>query len=96
MEKVNAVHVNAMDSCVAVVKEVNKGESVSYFNSKNEVESIVARQDIPIYHKVAVVDIKQGEFVIKYGEHIGYAMQDIYAGDHVHVHNIKPVGALKK
>lgn len=96
MGKVNAVHVNAKDSCVVVTEEIKRGQTVSFFNDKHEVESIVAQQDIPIYHKIAVQDIKKGDFVIKYGEHIGYATQDIRVGDYVHVHNIKPVGELRK
>lgn len=96
MEIVNAVHVNDKDSCVVVVKEVEKAQTVSYFNGSKEVESVIARQDIPVYHKIAVCDIMQGNPVIKYGEPIGYATQDIHVGDHVHIHNVKPVGALRK
>ena len=40
-------------------------------------------------HKYALVDIKQGENVIKYGNPIGHATCDIKAGEHVHVHNVK-------
>lgn len=40
-------------------------------------------------HKVALRDIKKGENVIKYGYPIGYALEDIKAGEHVHTHNIK-------
>ncbi len=96
MGKLNAVHVSTRDSCVVVTEEVKKGDSIFFFNDKHEKESLVARQDIPDYHKVAVLDIKKGDFVIKYGERIGFATQDIYAGDYVHIHNIKPVGELRK
>ena len=40
-------------------------------------------------HKYARVPIKAGEAVIKYGEVIGYATQDIAIGEHVHTHNLK-------
>lgn len=40
-------------------------------------------------HKYAVCDIKCGENVIKYGQPIGHAMQDIKKGEHVHSHNLK-------
>lgn len=40
-------------------------------------------------HKIALEDIKSGENIIKYGYPIGYATEDINAGDHVHTHNIK-------
>ncbi len=40
-------------------------------------------------HKYAVCDIKRGENIIKYGNPIGHATEDIAKGDHVHVHNMK-------
>lgn len=40
-------------------------------------------------HKYALIDIKNGENVIKYGSPIGHATEDIKKGDHVHTHNVK-------
>ena len=40
-------------------------------------------------HKYALCDIKSGENVIKYGQPIGHATQDIKKGEHVHTHNLK-------
>ena len=40
-------------------------------------------------HKYAVRDIKRGEDIIKYGQPIGHATDDIKAGEHVHTHNVK-------
>lgn len=40
-------------------------------------------------HKYALVDIKKGENVIKYGSPIGHATCDIKVGEHVHTHNLK-------
>ena len=40
-------------------------------------------------HKYALVDIKEGEDIIKYGQPIGHAICDIKKGEHVHTHNIK-------
>ncbi len=45
--------------------------------------------EIPAGHKYALKDIDKGEFVIKYGEIIGRATQDIKAGEWVHSHNVK-------
>ena len=39
-------------------------------------------------HKYAIRPIKKGENVIKYGNPIGHATEDIAAGDHVHTHNV--------
>ncbi len=40
-------------------------------------------------HKSALVDIAEGENVIKYGFPIGHATQSIKKGEHVHTHNLK-------
>ncbi len=40
-------------------------------------------------HKYALRDIKAGENIIKYGNPIGHATEDIAKGDHVHSHNVK-------
>lgn len=45
--------------------------------------------DIESGHKYALVPIKNGEDVTKYGYPIGIATSDINEGDHVHSHNIK-------
>ena len=40
-------------------------------------------------HKYALRDIKKGEDIIKYGNPIGHATEDILKGAHVHTHNVK-------
>lgn len=40
-------------------------------------------------HKYAICDIKIGENIIKYGNPIGRATEDIKCGEHVHTHNVK-------
>lgn len=39
-------------------------------------------------HKYAVCHISKGENIIKYGQPIGHATEDIAPGDHVHSHNL--------
>jgi (2R)-sulfolactate sulfo-lyase subunit alpha len=48
-----------------------------------------AKMDVPVGHKIALVDIKSGDTVIKYGQDIGKAVADIKKGEHVHTHNLK-------
>ena len=40
-------------------------------------------------HKYARRNIVKGENIIKYGQPIGHATEDIGAGEHVHTHNVK-------
>lgn len=44
---------------------------------------------VTLGHKLAARDIRAGEHIIKYDVPIGSATQDILAGTHVHVHNMK-------
>ena len=52
-------------------------------------EPVVLPADVPIGHKLARRAIGAGEKVLKYGAPIGSATEDIDAGAHVHVHNLK-------
>ncbi|TCP96539.1 D-altronate dehydratase [Cricetibacter osteomyelitidis] len=45
--------------------------------------------DIDRGHKFALCPIKAGENIVKYGYPIGYATQDIAAGEHIHTHNTR-------
>lgn len=46
-------------------------------------------EKIPAGHKYALKDIAVGDYVIKYGEIIGRATENIRAGEWVHTHNVK-------
>ena len=81
----NAVIIHSSDSVVTVTEAISKNGAVQYSDSA-EVTSI---QDIPIYHKIAIVDIAKGDAVYKYGEKIGVASMDILVGEYVHSHNLK-------
>ena len=45
--------------------------------------------DLSDGHKYALRDIAEGENIIKYGQPIGHATENIAEGDHVHTHNVK-------
>ncbi|MDP2791140.1 MAG: UxaA family hydrolase [Rectinemataceae bacterium] len=83
----NALIIDEKDNVVVAIEPIAKGSQVSYRLKENLV-TIVALDDITIYHKVARNDIGRGISVLKYGERIGEAMRDIPEGSHVHVHNI--------
>ena len=50
---------------------------------------VTLRQPIPAGHKFALQPIRACDRVVKYGQPIGRATQDIPAGAHVHVHNVE-------
>jgi len=50
--------------------------------------SMVLLNSVPLGHKFAMVDIKAGESITKYGIKVGVALADIKAGEYIHVHNM--------
>ncbi|WP_195821212.1 UxaA family hydrolase [Roseobacter sp. MH60115] len=52
-------------------------------------ESVTTRALIPSGHKIATRDIAKGEAIRKYAQVIGYAADDIAAGDNVHTQNVE-------
>ena len=84
----NAMIIDSKDNVAVAIEPIAKGETATYVCEGKEV-SLPALEDITIYHKLATRDIRKGEPVVKYGEHIGIASCDIKAGEHVHVHNVE-------
>ncbi|AGB41133.1 altronate dehydratase [Halobacteroides halobius DSM 5150] len=75
------------DNVATVVEEVSTGEKVT-IRMGGETKEIKVTEAIPFGHKFCLAEIKKGEDVIKYGESLGAANQDINVGDYVHVHNL--------
>lgn len=50
--------------------------------------AVITARTIPAGHKVALVPVRDGAVVRRYGQIIGVAKGDIAAGEHVHTHNL--------
>ena len=75
---------------VVVVEGVNAGTAMTgWIMDEDRTIGLDARQDIPIGHKVALVDLDVGATVTKYGIDMGRVVAPIKAGEHAHVHNVK-------
>jgi len=75
---------------VVVVEGVKAGAELNgWVMDDDRRVNLVARQDIPIGHKIALTDMPVGSTVLKYGIDIGKVVAPIQAGQHAHVHNIK-------
>ena len=84
---INAMIIDPKDDVAVAIEPIHSGDQVEYL-IEGRSEALIAAQDIPIYHKIAVRDIPEGNPVTKYGEHIGLAAGLIRKGEHVHVHNV--------
>jgi altronate hydrolase len=78
-----AVHLSPRDQIAVAARNLALGSEVNY-----EGSTLTLAQAVPMGHKFALRDIRQGEAVYKYGQIIGFASQPILAGTHVHVHNL--------
>lgn len=54
----------------------------------SKTKKIVAKEEIPFAHKMALRRISKGGAVVKYGEQIGRAIREIKPGEWVHIHNV--------
>lgn len=85
---INAMIIDLKDTVAVAIEQIAKGEDINY-KVGDEVKTIKALNDVQIYHKLAIKDMVKGEPVVKYGEHIGLAANDIKIGEHVHTHNVE-------
>jgi len=80
----------AADSVGVATVDIKAGEAAKglYMDSQNPAE-VVALDDIPLGHKLAMKDHQIDESVIKYGADIGRVVAGIKKGGHVHTQNLK-------
>ena len=86
--KRDAIMIKEQDNVATALRDVGREETVT-IGIGAESKTIFIRDPIPYGHKFAVQDIKKGEHILKYGESIGRASQDIATGTHAHIHNIE-------
>lgn len=75
------IRLHPEDNVVVALKPLGRGDRLPE-------ENIVLLQDIPGGHKVAVRRMPTGSAIIKYGQTIGFASEEIEPGRHVHIHNV--------
>ncbi|MBX6424317.1 MAG: UxaA family hydrolase [Variibacter sp.] len=84
------VHAKKDTVGVVVVEDLKAGTDMLCVVTEDDSSfRLKAKMNVPIGHKIALVDIKKGDTVWKYGQDIGQAVADIKKGEHVHVHNLK-------
>ncbi len=84
------VHTRRDSVGVVVVEGLQAGtDMLCVVTEDNSAFRLRAGQDVPIGHKVALTDLRNGDTVIKYGEDVGRMVADAAKGAHVHTHNMK-------
>ena len=84
------VHDHEDNVGVVVVEGLKSGtKMLCCVTADNSTFKLEACADVPIGHKVALNDLKEGDTATKYGEDIGKFIDNVEKGGHVHVHNLK-------
>jgi altronate hydrolase len=78
------VHLRPEDNVAIATRTLPEGTEINHSGS-----AFAASTRISMGHKIAVRQIRTGQAIYKYGQIIGFASQDIPAGAHVHVHNVR-------
>jgi len=72
------------DNVLIVIRPIRPGD-----RDLLDGREVLFSQDIAIGHKVAAREIKAGEKIYKCGVPIGSAKENVPAGGHIHLHNLK-------
>jgi altronate dehydratase len=84
MKKKNYIIIDSKDNCATAVDNIPQDAKIELNN-----KTININESILLGHKFAIVNVKKGSPIIKYGEVIGISKEDINEGDWIHMHNIK-------
>ena len=75
---------------VVVIEKITQNQDCNCSIMENDKSvKIQSKNDIQLGHKIAMIDLNEGDTILKYGHDIGKVVKSIKKGEHVHVHNVK-------
>jgi (2R)-sulfolactate sulfo-lyase subunit alpha len=74
---------------VVIDKIIQKQDCACWIMENNKTVQIQSVDEIQLGHKIAMIDLNEGDTILKYGHDIGKVVKSIKKGEHVHVHNVK-------
>ena len=84
------IHDEKDNVAVVVIDKTSKNQECNGWIMENDKSAkIQSINEIPLGHKIAMVDLNEGDTILKYGHDIGKVVKEIKKGEHVHVHNVK-------
>lgn len=81
MSKKLLIKTNENDNVAIAVNKISEGTKLA--------DGLVANQDIPQGHKVALVDVPKDGEIVRYNVVLGYALDDISKGDWINEHMLR-------
>ena len=83
-----AIVLHDKDDVAVATDDLEPGDTVSILGGSPE-RTILARETIPLGHKISLRPMEAGTDVRKYGEVIGRLTGNAEQGAHIHVHNLR-------
>jgi altronate hydrolase len=80
---IDVIFLNPRDNVCVATRDLPKGTRVSAGDS-----SVELREPVRLGHKIALRPVAAGQQVVKYGQIIGFATEDIAPGTWIHSHNL--------
>lgn len=78
-----AIRLSPLDNVAVAVRQLQPGMDIAVSGHQ-----LTTGQRIAMGHKLALRPIKKNDAIVKYGQIIGFASQEIGPGSHVHTHNV--------
>ncbi|MEW9122956.1 MAG: altronate dehydratase family protein [Thermotaleaceae bacterium] len=78
------IKIHDADNVLVLLRDYKAGETIEV-----DGEKVSVKTDVPKGHKVAIKKIEKDAEVLKYGQPIGYMLETVDIGEHIHVHNTK-------
>ena len=90
MERLNfdAIILKPNDNVGTSIKPLKRNTEI-ILKLEKQLINFVIKENIKLCHKFSLSKIRKGDKIIKYGEIIGVAIDDIQSGNLVHIHNIQ-------
>ena len=74
---------------VVVIEKITPNQDCNCWIMENDKSiTIKSKNEISLGHKIAMLDLNEGDTILKYGHDIGKVVKAIKKGEHVHVHNV--------
>ncbi|MBK5227241.1 MAG: UxaA family hydrolase [Actinobacteria bacterium] len=83
------IHHEGDDVAVAIEDVPSGREAVAVAMDTGGRVTVTTRGEVPLGHKVALKDLKDGDDVHKYGVAVGHVTADVSTGDYIHTHNMR-------
>lgn len=80
------IHEN--DNVAVAIQTIAPGQTIVVPDANGDI-TVIATEEIPAGHKIALRDMPEGESVIKYGYRIGFTKEPVAQGAWIHTQNLR-------